>query len=601
MAHRFAAVSSRVTAIGIVLALLTACGGDGGGGGFLPDEGAEANPLTLTTSTLPDVAETPYSTVLEASGGTPPYSWTLDDDGGTGLDLNSEGILRADSAPPAGTYGLTISVNDANNRTVKQSFTLTVSAENALTIATTALPQAVEGLDYTTLLDATGGTPPYRWSVVSDGGTGFGVNAEGVLSGVAPDGGDYGLTVEVTDDADISARQSFIVTVTGDAEGPLAIATDTLPAAEAGQTYSAILQASGGQGGYLWTLVDDGGTGLDLRDDGVISGTAPREGAYGITVTVTDNVREATKALTLTVSADGDPLALATTSLPAATTEQRYAAILEATGGSGDYSWQLVSSGGSGLTLSSAGVLSGTPNDVGTYGIVFRVADGQDTVEGALTLTVDTFEPFVPLAIVTETLPTATGQLYAAAIQAEGGSPPYLWDRVNDGGTGLDLSPSGSLSGNTPAVGTYGITVSVSDADGASDTATLTLQVEGEDTTPLDIVSSNLGVATQGQTYSFVLRASGGPNGDYSWSILEILPASPDLVDEGLTLTESTGVLFWSAANIENGVANGECSTNYTVTLQVDDGDPVDASAIKTIPFTVTLDPDDPANSGACP
>ncbi|KGE02805.1 putative Ig domain-containing protein [Pseudohaliea rubra] len=601
MSHWVATLGRRLAALGSMLVLLTACGGGGGGGGFLSDDGTGNNPLTITTGTLPDVASTPYSTVLEASGGTPPYSWELIDDGGTGFTINSEGIFRGDALPPAGTYGVTISVSDANGRDTRQSFTLTVTTENALSIATTALPQAIEGLDYTALLDASGGAEPYRWSVVNDGGTGFGINADGVLTGTAPDSGDYGITLEVTDEADSRDRQSFILTVTGDTPQPLTIATETLPTAEEGQTYSAILQAAGGQGDYLWTLVDAGGTGLDLRDDGVLSGTVPAEGSYGITVAVADNVREVSKSLVLTVSAEGDPLTLGTTSLPGATVGERYAAVLEATGGSRDYSWQLVSSGDSGLSLSSAGVLSGTPSAVGTYGIVFRVSDGQDTVQGALTLVVDTFEPFVPLAVVTETLPAANGQIYAATLEAEGGTPPYSWTLVNDGGSGLSLSTSGSLSGTSPAVGTYGLTVSVADSAGGSDTAALTLEVDGSDATTLEIISTDLGTATQGETYSFILRASGGPTGDYTWSKVEVVPSLPTIEigsdsfeDARLTLDPDTGVLTWFSGDIENGVLTGECTTDYSYTVQVTDAGPPASSDVRTLPLTAALDPNDP-------
>jgi len=263
-----------------------------------------------------------------------------------------------------------------------------VSAGSGLNIISTALPSAIDGLDYTALVEASGGVLPYTWTITDDGGTGLSINDEGFLTGTAPVAGSYGITLLVTDASGRTAQQSFILTVTGDTPQPLSIATTSLPATTAGETYSAILQATGGQGDYMWTLVDDGETGLDMIDDGILKGTAPEEGDYAITVSVMDNTRTVTSTLTLAVGPDPSPLKITTSSLPDATLDLSYAAVLNASGGTENYSWQLISSGGSGLILTTAGVLSGTPITLGTFGISFRVNDGEDTVQGALTVTV---------------------------------------------------------------------------------------------------------------------------------------------------------------------------------------------------------------------
>ena len=59
-----------------------------------------------------------------------------------------------------------------------------------LAIATTALPDAIDGISYTALIEGVGGEKPYIWSVTNGGGTGFGINNEGILSGIAPRSGD---------------------------------------------------------------------------------------------------------------------------------------------------------------------------------------------------------------------------------------------------------------------------------------------------------------------------------------------------------------------------------------------------------------------------
>ncbi|MDA8752681.1 putative Ig domain-containing protein [Halieaceae bacterium] len=574
--------------------MLSACGGGGsGGGGFIPDVG-ETNPLTVVTDSLPDVTTSPYSTVLEAAGGSSPYSWTLEDDGGTGLTLNNDGILSGNAPSKGGAYGLTVSVTDARNNSVRKSFTLNVDATAGLSIITTALPQATQGLDYTAIVEADGGAAPYRWTVINDGGTGFGINAEGVLSGIAPSGGDYGVTLEVSDDAGGESRRSFILTVTGGSQQPLAITTQTLPEAQQGATYSAILQAVGGQGSYMWTLLDDGGTGLSLRDDGVLTGTAPAEGSYGLAVSVMDDVREVSSPLTLKVNADPNPLTITTGSLPTSNEGERYAAVLNATGGTGNYVWRLTNNGGSGLSISADGVLSGITNAVGTFGLVFEVNDGVDSAETALTLTVSAGEPFVPLKITTQTLPLATSNKYAATLQAEGGTPPYSWSLLSDpGGSGLVLSSSGVLSGTTPAPGSYGLTVGVSDAAQDSDTAGLSLTVQGGDKPPVEIITTDLGTATVGQTYSNVVRATGGQSGDYEWTLIEIVPTpSP-----APTIDLTSGVITWKACDIDpfaDGGSEIPATTTYAVTIRVDDFGVPPTANVATLPLIAVDDPNEP-------
>ena len=120
-----------------------------------------------------------------------------------------------------------------------------------VTIITTALPSAVDGITYVQLVNADGGELPYSWTVLDDGNTGLTINNEGVLTGTPPKAGDYGITLQVADSASSRDKASFVLTVTEDPQ-PLAIATaaDGLPAAEEGKEYLALLEAVGGAGDY---------------------------------------------------------------------------------------------------------------------------------------------------------------------------------------------------------------------------------------------------------------------------------------------------------------------------------------------------------------
>jgi hypothetical protein len=579
----------RIAVLAAATLFLSACGGGGGGdGGFLPDRGPA--PLAITTESLPDVVALPYATVLEATGGEGAYRWRLVSDGGTSFTLDEGGVLRAEEAIPEGTYGLTFAVADGDGRSAEKSLTIVVAVQ-PLAISSTALPPAENGTPYSAILEAVGGSTPYEWRLVDDGDTGLDLSGAGVLSGDPPNVGTYGLTFALEDDAGTVTGRSLLLNVTGDEPQPLEITTTALPQASEGDRYAAVLAATGGSGDYSWRLTFDGGTGFSLTGDGILRGTTPAEGTYGLTVSVNDGTETRTRSLTVAINGDDSPLVVETTALPEGIVGTRYAAVVTATGGTGDYSWTLLDSGSSGLRLSSNGVLSGLPGLDGTFGITVRVSDGNDTAVRSFTVSFApdaTAEEPVPLAIATESLPSAEpGGRYATVLVAQGGSGNYNWTLLDDGQTGLTLDASGVLSGTAPAPGNYGLTFQVDDGQGTV-SRSLTLSVIGEGPQALTIVTETLPAAISGTRYATVLGASGG-TGAYTWSF------SVDDGGTGLTLG-SSGVL--------SGIAPAEGS--YGLTVVVDDGEDtvsrsltLEVSGAQQQPLQITTTSLPDAQSGA--
>jgi hypothetical protein len=147
--------------------------------------------------------------------------------------------------------------------------------------------------------------------------------------------------------------------------------------------------ASGGTGGgYAFTVV--GGAvpaGLGLSNAGVLSGTPTASGSFTFTVQVTSGPLTATRAYTLNVAA---PVTITTTSpLPYAKKGRSYSKTLQATGGSGTYTWSVTSGAlPSGLTLSTGGVVSGKPTSTGTFTFTVRALSGTASATKAFSLTV---------------------------------------------------------------------------------------------------------------------------------------------------------------------------------------------------------------------
>ena len=85
---------------------------------------------------------------------------------------------------------------------------------------------------------------------------------------------------------------------------------------------------------------------------------------------------DVTASASFDVTSAVTPLSVSTTSLPSGTVGQAYSATLAASGGTAPYSWSL--SGGSlptGLSLSTNGVISGTPTVAGTSNFTVKVTD----------------------------------------------------------------------------------------------------------------------------------------------------------------------------------------------------------------------------------
>jgi hypothetical protein len=179
---------------------------------------AQQSSLSITTSTpLPaGTVGTLYSQTLSATGGAPPYTWSLV--GGSlpnGLNLSINGSI---SGTPTilGTFMFTLQVTDSVFSSATQSFSLTIAAATAssLAITTTSLAAASINLLYSQTLAATGGVPPYTWSLSSGTlPTGLSLSSSGAITGTPTIAGASAFTVTVTDSASNSAAQMLTITV----------------------------------------------------------------------------------------------------------------------------------------------------------------------------------------------------------------------------------------------------------------------------------------------------------------------------------------------------------------------------------------------------
>ncbi len=159
----------------------------------------------------------------------------------------------------------------------------------------------------------------------------------------------------------------------------------TLPARNAGSSYSYTFSGSGGSSPYTWTRLSGIlPPGLSLSSSGVLSGTPHQPGAYTFALQLADNAGVfVNKVFNLTITGSGsaitDPVINSPQTLPAGDTGSSYSYNFSASGGSSPYRWTRLSGTlPSGLSLSSNGVLSGTPTVAGAYTFTLRLTDALD-------------------------------------------------------------------------------------------------------------------------------------------------------------------------------------------------------------------------------
>jgi len=168
--------------------------------------------------------------------------------------------------------------------------------------------------------------------------------------------------------------------------------------------------------------------------------------------------------------------------LPSGTVGTPYVQAWAATGGVAPYTFA-VTSGSlcSGLTLSSAGVLSGTPSAHQTCTFSVTATDSATTASAPVSYSL-TINLAAPLSVCTSSLPNGLiGSYYLAGLCAAGGIPPYTWT-LSSGSLPSGVSVSSPSVAGTPVVsGTFpGLVFHVVDSDSppnAVDTGSLSITI----------------------------------------------------------------------------------------------------------------------------
>ncbi len=360
--------------------------------------GPNPGQLSITISQLPNgQVQVSYQVTLAASGGVTPYAWSIT--AGQlppGLTLGATTGQISGTPTQSGSFSFTVTVRDSSTPTPQGSAktlsitTTSATGPNISSISPTSGPSS--GGTSVTIT----GTNFVSGATVLFGGaaaTGVTVSSATQIRATTPAHSAGAVDVQVRNpDGQTATRTGGFTFI-----APLQITTASLPGGAVGASYSATLAATGGVSPYSWSVVSGQlPPGLSLQaTTGQISGTPTQAGAFSFTIQVRDSsLQTATRAFTINIATGTVPLQITTSGLPTAILQSPYTATLTATGGTGAYTWSIVSGAlPPGLTLLAAsGQITGTPTQAGQFSFTVRVQDSSlptpQTTSKSLTLAV---------------------------------------------------------------------------------------------------------------------------------------------------------------------------------------------------------------------
>lgn len=429
--------------------------------------------ITLTPPPLPNGSVgSVYNQSITATGGTGPYSYvTTLGSLPVGLALATNGTISG-TPTASGSSPFTITATDANSCTGSRAYTIVATCPSVV-LSPSTLPGGTVGSPYNQTITATGGTAPYTYATTLGSlPAGLTLATNGIISGTPTASGSSPFTITATDANSCTGSRSYTI---ADTCPTITLAPSTLPGGTVGSSYNQSLAANGGTGPYVYART--GGTlpaGLTLSSSGTISGTPSESGLASFTVTATD-AQGCTGSRLYSINDTCATLALSPGTLPDGLVGSSYNQTITTSGGTAPYTYATTSGSlPAGLTLSSSGLLSGTPT--ASTSSPFTITSTDEN--GCAGSTLYTMIVVCPTILVSpSSLPEGSiWTPYSVSISANGGSAPYSFSITS--GTlpaGLTLLSSGELSGTPTVADTFEFTVTATDTTGCSGNQSYTL------------------------------------------------------------------------------------------------------------------------------
>jgi hypothetical protein len=523
--------------------------------------------VTVTPATAPQgTINQPYvGETFTQTGGVAPATWAATGLP-TGLVLDPTTGVLSGTPTVAGGFAVTVTATDANGCPGSVSFTLRICPE--MTIAPTTLGNGMVGTAYGPVtFTQTGSAAAITWSAT---GLPAGLTLDpttGVLSGTPEAPGSYAVVVTATDANGCAVSRGYTLVV----DCPvISLSPGSLGAGTAGTAYNQTVTASSALVGGSYSFAVFSGAlpaGLSLGAGGAITGTPTAVGTFNFTIRATHAPTGCTgdQAYSIVVSCGTITIGGGTPPTNVTAGVAGYTHTFTATGGVAPHTFSSTGTLPPGLTLSPAGVLSGTPTAAGTFNFTIVATDSATgaTCTGSAPFTVTVVCPTI--TVNPATLPGGTdGSAYSQNLTAAGGTGPHTF-AVTLGSlpAGLSLSAAGALTGTPTAVGEFTFTITATDTTtNCTGSRAYTVRI-----CPVISLSAVPTCATNGTVYTTTITPSAG-TAPFTFGVTGTVPP-------GTTLNTSTGVLtgtlttagqfiFTITATDANGCAGSQA---YTVNV----------------------------------
>jgi PKD repeat protein len=412
---------------------------------------ANVPPVASFTSSAANLAASfDGSASSDPDGTVASYSWDFGDGSAAGIVAKPSHTYAG-----SGTYTVTLTVKDNQGATGVLTKSVTVAA-NLPPVAsfTSSAVNLAASFDGSASADPDGTIASYSWDFGDGSAPGSGPTPSH-LYGAA---GTYTVVLTVTDNQGGTGSSTTAVTVTaGVNQLPVASFTSSSANLVASFNGSASADPDGTIASYSWDFGDGSAPG---------SGPAPSHtyaaaGTYQVVLTVTDNqggTGSSTKSVTVAVNQP--PVASFTSSAVNLAASFDGSASSDTDGNVASYSWNFGDGSAAGVGATPSHVYAGS----GTYQVTLTVTDNQGAT-GFVTNPVTVAANQPPVASFTSSaVNLATSFNGSASTDTDGTVASYSWNFGDGSAAGVGATPSHSYA----AVGTYQVTLTVTDNQGAT-------------------------------------------------------------------------------------------------------------------------------------
>ncbi|WP_422931794.1 Ig domain-containing protein [Singulisphaera sp. PoT] len=319
----------------------------------------------------------------------------------------------------------------------------------------------------------------------------------------------------------------------------------TLESAERYTPYLQLLTPVGSTGDVWYRLASgELPEGITVSINGQIGGVPQVTGTYHFVIAAQDSLgRTASIAYTLDIpQVQAGDLTITPDTIQSAQQGSAYSQQFTASGGTGDITYALTDGAlPTGLTLSVAGKIGGTPTASGSFPFSVTATDAAGALTTkAFTLAVLPADPVGSLTLSPAEINAARqGEAYSQKIKATGGTGSVTFALTTGKlPAGLTLSQNGTIAGLPLVSGTFPISLTAKDSTGKTGSIAYSLVVKTAE--PLSIAPTTLDAGQVGEDYSQILSVKSGAGAPTFAIIAGALPAGLILTQDGVIVGTPT-------------------------------------------------------------